>query len=158
MSLSSTTSPRLQHPMLVVEDSDEDFEAIQRFVRRSPFKIPVQRCVNGEQALALLSQTVLAEVPEGKPPSLIVLDLNLPGTDGRDILRQIKQDARLSSIPIVVFTTSSNPKDMQDCYTLGVNRYIVKPIDYEQLKRDIQSLIDYWLEITHPPESPEPSP
>jgi CheY-like chemotaxis protein len=158
MTLSSVTSPLLQHPMLIVEDSDEDFEAIQRFVRRSPRAIPMQRCVNGEQALALLSQTVLANAPEGSSPGLIVLDLNLPGTDGRDILRQIKQDARLSHIPIVVFTTSSNPKDIQDCYNLGVSRYIVKPIDYEQLKRDIQFLIDYWVDITHPPESPEPSP
>lgn len=158
MTLSSATSPLLQHPMLVVEDSDEDFEAIQRFVRRSPVTIPVQRCVNGEQALALLSQAVLADDPEGSSPALIVLDLNLPGTDGRDILRQIKQDATLKEIPIVVFTTSSNPKDMQDCYGLGISRYIVKPIDYEQLKRDIQSLIDFWVEITDYPESPEPPP
>ena len=123
MTLSSTTSPRLQHPMLVVEDSDEDFEAIQRFVRRSPVKVPVQRCVNGEQALALLSRTALLDGPdEDQAPALIVLDLNLPGTDGRDILRQIKQDARLKEIPIMIFTTSSNPKDMQDCYSLGVSR------------------------------------
>jgi CheY-like chemotaxis protein len=145
--------------MLVVEDSDEDFEAIQRFVRRSPVTIPVQRCVNGEQALALLSRTVRTDGPDAdQAPALVVLDLNLPGTDGRDILRQIKQDAALKEIPIVVFTTSSNPKDMQDCYGLGVSRYIVKPIDYEQLKRDIQSLIDYWVEITNHPESPEPPP
>jgi len=159
MTLSSATFPLLQHPMLIVEDSDEDFEAIQRFVRRSPRPIPMQRCVNGEQALALLTQTVLADGPDrDQAPGLIVLDLNLPGTDGRDILRQIKQDATLKKIPIVVFTTSSNPKDIQDCYNLGVSRYIVKPIDYEQLKRDIQSLIDYWLEITHPPELPELTP
>ncbi len=158
MTLCSMASPALQPPILVVEDSDEDFEAIQRFVQRSPSPIPVQRCVSGEQALALLSQTALADAPEGSCPGLIALDLNLPGTDGRDILRQIKQDARLKNIPIVVFTTSSNPKDIQDCYDLGVSHYIVKPIDYEQLKRDIQFLIDYWFEITHHPESLEPSP
>ncbi|MBE9107955.1 response regulator [Nodosilinea sp. LEGE 07298] len=158
MTLSSTVSLAPQHPMLVVEDSDEDFEAIQRFVRRSPISIPVQRCVTGEQALAQLSQTVLTDGPTAAQyPGLIVLDLNLPGTDGRDVLRQIKQDATLKTIPVIIFTTSNNPQDIQDCYHLGVRRYIVKPIDYDQLKRDIQSLIDYWFEVTHRPESPEPS-
>lgn len=158
MTLSATAAPGHQYAMLVVEDSDEDFAAIQRFVQRSSVSIPVERCENGEQALALLSQTALTDGRGRKPPGLIVLDLNLPGTDGRDVLRQIKQDGTLKDIPIIVFTTSSNPKDMQDCYDLGVSRYIVKPIDYEQLKRDIQSLIDYWLAVVKSPESPEPSP
>lgn len=158
MTLRAAVSPGPQSPMLVVEDSDEDFEALQRFVRRSPIAIPMQRCINGEQALDQLSQTTQVNgAGAAQYPGLIVLDLNLPGTDGRDILRQIKQDATLKHIPIVIFTTSSNPKDMQDCYHLGVSRYIVKPIDYDQLKRDIQFLIDYWVEVTNPPESPEPS-
>ena len=122
-------------------------------MRRSPRPFPCSGCVNGEQALASVDSNGAGRWPPDRDqaPGLIVLDLNLPGTDGRDILRQIKQDATLKKIPIVVFTTSSNPKDIQDCYNLGVSRYIVKPIDYEQLKRDIQSLIDYWLEIPPPP-------
>ena len=153
-SLVSSVSSRTS--LLVVEDSNEDFEAIQRLLRQSTLTIPVQRCVNGDEALALLYRTGSDGRTELPPrPSLIMLDLNLPGTDGREVLRQIKQDENLKVIPIVVFTTSNNPKDIEDCYRLGVNSYIVKPIDYAQLKRDIHALIDYWFKVTtlsRPPE------
>ncbi len=135
--------------LLIVEDSNEDFEALRRFLTRSPLKIPIQRCVNGDQALALLYQTGKDEAGQSAVrPGLILLDLNLPGTDGREVLRRIKQDAMLRMIPVVVFTTSNNPKDIEDCYQCGVNSYIVKPINFAQLKHDIQTLVDYWFEVT----------
>ena len=136
-------------PLLIVEDSNEDFEAMQRFLQRSPIQIPVRRCVNGDQALAFLYRTGDYVNRENAPrPGLIVLDLNLPGTDGREVLRRVKQDTSLKTIPVVVFTTSSNPRDIEDCYHYGVNSYIVKPINFEQLKRDVQTLVDYWFTIT----------
>jgi CheY-like chemotaxis protein len=137
--------------MLIVEDSNEDFEALQRFLRRSPTPISIERCINGDQALAFLHQTgfyINKIVPR---PRLIVLDLNLPGTDGREVLRQIKQDKNLKSIPVIVFTTSSNRKDIEECYQFGATSYIVKPIDLAQLKRDAQLLIDYWFKVTRSP-------
>jgi CheY-like chemotaxis protein len=137
--------------LLIVEDSDEDFEAVQRFLRRSPTPISIERCINGKQALEFLHQTGDYVNKITPRPSLIVLDLNLPGTDGREVLRQIKQDKNLKSIPVVVFTTSNNPKDIADCYQFGANSYIVKPIDIAQLKRDVQLLIDYWFEVTRSP-------
>lgn len=88
-------------------------------------------------------------------PGLIVLDLNLPGTDGREVLRRIKQDDNLKMIPVVVFTTSNNPKDIEVCYRYGVNSYIVKPINFTQLKRDIQMLVEYWFEVTTLPDYPK---
>lgn len=143
-------------PLLIVEDSNEDFEALQRLLQRSPLKIPIQRCVNGEQALAFLYKKGNYQERQSSPrPGLIVLDLNLPGTDGREVLRQIKQDKNLKKIPIVVFTTSNNPQDIEDCYQYGVNSYIVKPINFAQLKRDIQMLVDYWFEVTTLPNRPE---
>jgi CheY-like chemotaxis protein len=143
-------------PMLVVEDSNEDFEALQRFLRRSPLTIPVQRCVNGEQALAFLYRTGPYSSPVAAPrPGLILLDLNLPKTDGREVLRRIKQDDNLKKIPVVVFTTSNNPKDIEVCYQYGANSYIVKPIDFTQLKRNIGSLVEYWFEVTTLPEQSE---
>lgn len=136
-------------PLLVVEDSNEDFEALQRLLGRLPLTMPIQRCVNGEQALAFLYRTGFYEDRQRSPrPGLIVLDLNLPGTDGREVLRCIKQDEALKKIPIVVFTTSNNPQDIEDCYQYGVNSYIVKPINFVQLKRDIQTIVDYWFEVT----------
>ncbi|TAG92494.1 MAG: response regulator [Oscillatoriales cyanobacterium] len=136
-------------PLLIVEDSHEDFEAIQRFLGKSSVAIPVYRCVNGEQALAFLYRTGIYSNGKDSPrPGLIVLDLNLPGTDGREVLRQIKQDSNLKTIPVVVFTTSNNPKDVEDCYQYGVNKYIVKPIDFRQLKQNVQTIVDYWFEVT----------
>jgi CheY-like chemotaxis protein len=139
--------------LLVVEDSNEDFEALQRFLRRSPIAIHTHRCVNGEQALAFLYRTGSYVEGDAPRPGLIVLDLNLPGTDGREVLRRIKQDEKLNTIPVVVFTTSNNPKDIEVCYRYGVNSYIVKPIDFAQLKRDIEMLVEYWFEVTTLPDS-----
>jgi CheY-like chemotaxis protein len=149
-----SASPTRQTPLLlIVEDSDEDFEALQRFLGRSSMTIPIQRCVNGEQALAFLYRTGSYGDRQSAPrPGLIILDLNLPGTDGREVLRRIKEDHKLKMIPVVVFTTSNNPKDIEVCYQYGVNSYIVKPINFAQLKRDIQMLVEYWFEITTLPD------
>lgn len=143
--------------LLVIEDSNEDFEALRRFLSRSPLIIPIQRCVNGEQALSFLYRTGrYTNFSDAPRPSLILLDLNLPKTDGREVLRRIKQEDSLKKIPVVVFTTSNNPKDIEVCYQYGVNSYIVKPIDFAQLKRNIQTLVEYWFEVTTLPEHLEP--
>ncbi|MEH2268685.1 MAG: response regulator [Nostoc sp.] len=154
---SFSASPFRETPLLlIVEDSNEDFEALQRFLRRSSIAIPIQRCVNGEQALAFLYRTGNYIDRQTAPrPGLIMLDLNLPGTDGREVLRRIKQDDSLNMIPVVVFTTSNNPKDIEVCYRYGVNSYIVKPINFAQLKRDIQMLVEYWFEVTTLPDCPK---
>lgn len=138
----------VQPLLLVVEDSNEDFEAFQRFLRQSPLAIPVYRCLNGDQALAFLHHTDRYTDPESAPrPGLILLDLNLPGTDGREVLRQIKQDDALKSVPVVIFTTSNNPKDIEACYRQGVNGYMIKPMDFKLLKRSIQTLLDFWFDV-----------
>ena len=150
----SSVSLRVQPPLLIIEDSNEDFEAFQRFLRQSSLTIPVYRCLNGDQALAYLYRTDLYTDPESAPrPGLILLDLNLPGNDGREVLRRIKQDDDLKSVPIVIFTTSNNPKDIEACYRQGVNSYIIKPMDFSLLKRSIQTLLEYWFDITVLPNS-----
>lgn len=140
---------KVQPPLLIVEDSNEDFEAFQRFLRQSPLAIPVYRCLDGDQALAFLYHTDRYSDPETAPrPGLILLDLNLPGNDGREVLRRIKQDDDLKSVPVVIFTTSNNPKDIEACYRQGVNGYIIKPMDFSLLKRSVQTLVEYWFDIT----------
>ncbi|WP_068817595.1 response regulator [Phormidesmis priestleyi] len=154
MSESSVTSIEQPPLLLVIEDSNEDFEAFQRYVRRSPLTIPIYHCVDGDDALAFLDRTGRYSDPQSAPrPGLILLDLNLPGTDGREVLRKIKQDEILKVIPVVVFTTSNNPKDIEACYRQGVNSYIVKPMDFNRLKHSIQILIDYWFDTTILPTS-----
>ncbi|WP_377475924.1 MAG: response regulator [Microcoleus anatoxicus] len=148
--MNNSFSPRIRQnrSLLVVEDSNEDFEALQRFLRRSPIPVTIERCVNGEQALAFLYRTGSYVDRKIFPrPGLILLDLNLPGIDGPEVLRQIKKDVKLKTIPVVIFTTSNNPKDIEDCYISGANSYIIKPIDFAQLKRDVQILVDYWFDV-----------
>ncbi|MCU0548801.1 MAG: response regulator [Leptolyngbya sp. Prado105] len=142
----STSIQPPQFSLLIIEDSDEDFAAFERIARRSSVQNPIYRCSDGDEALAFLRQIGEYANPDIAPrPSIILLDLNLPGTDGRDVLKQIKQDAALKAIPIVVFTTSSNPKDVDTCYQHGVNGYLIKPIDVVQLKQTVRLFFEYWF-------------
>ncbi len=152
--IASPVISRVQPLLLVIENNNEDFETFQRFLRQSSLAIPVYRCINGDQALAFLYHTHPYAEPEPAPrPGLILLDLNLPGMDGRELLRRIKQDNELKLVPIVVFTTSNNPKDIEACYRQGVNSYIIKPMDFSLLKRSIQTLLDYWFDVTVLPKN-----
>ncbi|MEH2171693.1 response regulator [Nostoc sp.] len=151
---------KLHEPLLVVEDSNEDFRMLQRLMRRMSVQNPIHRCTNGDEVLEFLYQqgnyayAKDEDLPNSKValrPSVILLDLNLPGIDGRDILDRLKQDNSFKGIPIVVFTTSSNPKDIELCYQKGANGYLVKPMDAQELKKTIQAFVDYWLEANTPP-------
>ncbi|MCC5656960.1 response regulator [Nostoc sp. XA010] len=145
---------KLHEPLLVVEDSNEDFRMLQRLMRRMSVQNPIHRCTNGDEVLDFLYRLGSEALRNSKValrPSVILLDLNLPGIDGRDILDRLKQDNSFKEIPIVVFTTSSNPKDIELCYQKGANGYLVKPMDAEELKKTIQAFVDYWLEANMPP-------
>ncbi|MBF2009714.1 MAG: response regulator [Chlorogloeopsis fritschii C42_A2020_084] len=141
-------------PILVIEDSDEDFEALQRMMRHQQVVNPIFRCTDGDDALDFLYHTGAYQEPQFAPrPSFILLDLNLPGTDGREVLEQIKQDQNLKKIPVVVFTTSSNPRDIEICYRCSVASYIIKPIDINRLKQTFHSFLTYWLDIVVLPDT-----
>lgn len=138
---------KLCEPLLVAEDSDEDFVTLRRLMQRMDVQNPIYRCTNGDEVLDFLYQEGDYENSASAPrPSIILLDLNLPGTDGREVLEQIKQDDSFKGIPIVVFTTSSNPKDIEFCYQKGANGYLIKPMSASELKRTLQAFVDYWLE------------
>jgi len=79
-------------------------------------------------------------------PDLILLDLNLPGKDGREVLEEIKQDPRLRSIPVVVLTSSEAEEDVRRCYDLHANCYIVKPVDFQRFARVVRSIEDFWFQ------------
>ncbi|MGF1535079.1 MAG: response regulator [Elainellaceae cyanobacterium] len=130
--------------LIVVEDSDADFAALKRSLNK--LKIPncIRRFENADDALDFLQ----ARYQEGVQPEpiIILLDLNLPGTDGRNFIVQVKQDDALKRIPIVVFSTSSNPKDIEFAYVNGANGYMVKPVSTEKFYASISSFKAYWLE------------
>jgi two-component system response regulator len=132
-------------PILLVEDSPEDFETTERAFRRSGLKNPIIRCVDGDEALELLFRRGrFADAPR---PGVILLDLNLPGTDGREVLAEIKADPALKQIPVIVLTTSSDERDVQACYSAGASSYIQKPVDLDGFMQAIERLNDYWFEV-----------
>ncbi len=133
--------------LLVVEDSDEDFEALSRIINQLKIdSIRVHRCIDGDDALDFLHREGQYHNANDIPfPRLVILDLNLPGTDGREVLATIKQGKTLKTIPVVVFSTSSNPKDIEVCYETGCNSYMLKPMSNSQLKSSVETLLKYWF-------------
>lgn len=145
-----TTRPN--EPLLVAEDSNEDFRMLQRLMRRMTVQNPIYRCTTGDEVLDFLYQAGNYQSPNLAPrPSVILLDLNLPGIDGRDVIERLKQDKSFKEIPIVVFTTSANPKDIELCYQRGANGYLIKPMDANELEKTVQAFVEYWLEANMPP-------
>jgi len=135
-------------PILLVEDSPEDYEATVRALRHAGLANPLLHCEDGESALDLLYQRGAYAPPAEAPrPGVILLDLNLPGTDGRDVLADLKRDETLRWIPVIVLTTSADPRDINACYQAGANSYVHKPVDFDGLMQAIQRLKDFWFEV-----------
>ncbi len=139
--------------VLIAEDSDEDFEVLQLLMQQMAVQNPIYRCTNGDKVLDFLYQEGdFRDRSDLVRPSVILLDLNLPGMDGRDVLEQLKQDQQFKEIPIVVFTTSSNPQDVEYCYRKGANGYLIKPVDADQLEKTVQAFVGFWLDVNIPPQ------
>lgn len=135
-------------PILLVEDSPEDFEATVRAFKKSGLKNPIVRCDDGDGALDYLYRRGRWADPETSPrPGVILLDLNLPGTDGREVLTEIKKDDQLRHIPVIVLTTSNDRRDVEACYHAGANSYIQKPVDMDGFLKAIERLNGYWFEV-----------
>ena len=138
-------------PVLVIEDSAEDFTALGRAFRKHGLQNPVLRCEDGDQALEYLQGYGTSSQLPSDLPAIILLDLNMPGTDGRTVLKTLKQDPQLFKIPVIIFTTSSNNEDIEECYRLGANSYVTKPINYSALEEKVCLIVRYWLEFNELP-------
>ncbi|GJL55648.1 MAG: response regulator [Nitrospirales bacterium] len=137
-----------QQPILIVEDSPEDYEMTVRSLRSAGLVNPITHYTDGDDAVEYLHQCTHENKDVSVPiPGMIFLDLNLPGTDGREVLADIKQDERIKVIPVIVLTTSTDDWDVQACYALGANSYITKPLDFEGFMKAIARLKDYWFEV-----------
>ncbi len=133
-------------PLLLVEDSPEDRETTTRALRKAGVGVPIMFCVDGDDALDFLHRRgQYAEDEKAVRPSAILLDLNMPGTDGREVLAQIKKAGALKTIPVLVVTTSSDERDIRSCYESGANAYIRKPVDLAAFMRTIQRVADFWF-------------
>jgi CheY-like chemotaxis protein len=142
--------------ILIVEDSPEDLEATVRVLRKSGLKNAIYHCRSGDEALDYLYRRDRYAERETSPrPGIILLDLNMPGTDGREVLETIKTDQQLRRIPVVVLTTSGDERDVEMSYALGANSYIQKPVDLEGFVRAVTMLKGYWFEINVLPKGEE---
>jgi CheY-like chemotaxis protein len=122
-------------PLAVVEDSDEDFEALCRALPETAAGDGVRRYATGDEALAGLASA---------RPAMVILDLNLPGIRGLDVLAALKEDPALRSLPIVVLSGSDRQEDIDAAYAAGANAYLAKPLDFAELRRVVTSLHDFW--------------
>jgi CheY-like chemotaxis protein len=128
--------------ILVVDDNEDDYEAVARAFKKVGMTNPVTLCTSGQEALDFLK----SQAPTGDMPVLIMLDLNMPGMDGFQVLERIRRDAAVRQIPVVVWTTSSNKKDIDTCYQLGTNAYMQKPVIFDDLVESVRRLRQYWFE------------
>jgi len=131
-------------PMLVVEDSDEDYEVTVRVLRELGVRNPFERVRDGVEIDAFLARRD-AYANAGRP-ALMLLDLNLPGADGRALLARVRADPVLRGVPVVVISTSTNPADVTAAYAAGANGYLVKPVDIARFRDTMRRFVDYWFD------------
>lgn len=130
-------------PIVVVEDSDEDFDTLREVAATAGVTRTIHRVATGGDCLVLLRGE--GAVPLQLFPALIVMDLNSHGIDGREALVAIKTNVTFKEIPVLILTTSANPKDVAFCYQAGANAYHVKPVRHDQYLVLLRSLLHYWL-------------
>ena len=136
--LASTRPARI----LLVEDNEADVRLTREALREAGDGVRLTAVGDGEQALAYLRrQEGFSEAPR---PDLVLLDLNLPRKNGREVLREIKADHRLSLIPVVVLSTSASPSDVAACYELHANAYVTKPRDFDEFAGTVARIGEFW--------------
>lgn len=140
----SDLSPRLIE-ILLVEDNELDAESTISAAANSKLANRIQHVWDGQAALDYLFQR--GQYEDATRPDLILLDLNMPGVDGREVLRQVKSNERLKSIPVVVLTTSEIDEDIHSSYQSGANAYIRKPVTTEGFTRVVKTIEDFWFGI-----------
>lgn len=137
--------------ILYVEDDERDVELTLAALEEHHLANAVTVVGDGEQALDYLYRRGAFEARPANDPVLVLLDLKMPKVDGLEVLQRIKSDSRLKSIPVVVLTSSREEKDLVSTYALGVNAYVVKPVDFEQFIAAVRDLGLFWLLLNVPP-------
>ena len=137
--------------ILLVEDSDEDYMAFTRALRDTAVTVSLPRCTRGEEALDYLYRRGNHERRANGNPAVMLLDLKLPKVNGFEVLEQVRADENLKLIPVVILTSSHEERDLVKGYKLGVNAYVVKPVDFHQFVNAIKEVGVFWAVINEPP-------
>lgn len=135
--------------ILLVEDNEGDVGLIEEVLEEIKIRNNLHIAENGEEALLyLLRKGKFSSYPR---PDIVLLDLNMPKKDGREVLKEIKAHSSLKNIPVVVLTTSEAEKDILRAYELHVNAYVTKPLDFGHFIKVVESIADFWLGIAKLP-------
>jgi len=140
--------------ILLIEDNPGDIRLTQEAFKESRLQVTLRVATDGIEALAFLGRE--GKYAEARLPDLILLDLNLPKMDGREVLARIKCSPDLKCIPVVVLTTSSADSDIQHAYRLHANCYVTKPVDFTRFLQVIRSIEDFWLSVVRLPVEDSP--
>lgn len=128
--------------LVLVDDSDVDAEMIARWVRRSPWEVDVIRFGTCEEGQIFLDNALQSR----QRIDLVIVDLSLPGCDGRSLLSQVKARPELQHLPVVVLTSSARDDDVRDCYARGANGYVTKPVDASRFQERLDTILRYWIQ------------
>ena len=137
--------------ILLVEDEEADVELITSSRRKHNLSNEINVARDGEEALDYLYRRGAFEQLQGEDPVLVLLDLKMPKLGGIEVLKTMKSDKKLKNIPVVIVTSSRENPDIQKCYELGVNAYVVKPIEFTEFTEAIKNVGLFWLLINQPP-------
>jgi two-component system, response regulator len=137
--------------ILLVEDSMQDAELAMEALATQNLTEAIVHARDGAEALDYLHcRGSFAERPVGNP-ALIILDLKLPKVDGIEVLQEVRSDEHLKHVPVVVFTSSREERDLEACYRLGVSAYVVKPVDFADYMKAVKALGLFWATVNEPP-------
>ncbi len=131
--------------ILIVEDDADDRFLIENAFTETGYKEKLVFVENGVQAMEYLTSLETSQLSIKNYPKIILLDLNMPKKDGREVLKEIKEHPTFKQIPVIVFSTTKNDVEVQKCYQLGANSYVAKPISFEGLLRVIRDISEFWL-------------
>ena len=133
--------------ILVVEDNPADFFATERGLRKAGLANPIVHAESGEEAMDYLLGGGKFEGQGVQKPGIVLLDINLPGLNGGEVLERIRANEQLKMVPVIMLTTSNDERDVQMAYRLGANSYVQKPVDLDGFMAALKRLKDYWFEL-----------
>ena len=131
--------------ILIAEDDADDRFLLQTVFKEKGFEDRIEFVENGVELIGYLQRIKESKKQANHYPGFILLDLNMPKKDGREVLKEIKQHPIFKRIPIIVFTTTKNDVEIKRCYDLGANTYVVKPVTFDALSKVVEEIRQYWF-------------